>query len=81
MLEPMEPTLQVLGAADTVTGSRYLIRTEGRSVLVDCGLFQGYKALRERNRQPFPVTPSDIDAVVVNEAVKRLARLLFPMTD
>jgi metallo-beta-lactamase family protein len=68
MLATMEPTLQVLGAADTVTGSRYLLRTEGRALLIDCGLFQGYKALRERNRAPFPVAPSEVDAVMVTHA-------------
>lgn len=63
-----EPTLQFLGAADTVTGSRFLV-TSGRSrVLVDCGLFQGYKVLRDRNRAPFPVPPSSIDAVVLTHA-------------
>lgn len=68
MLGAMEPTLQVLGAADTVTGSRYLLRAEGRNVLIDCGLFQGYKSLRERNRRPFPIAPDDIDAVILTHA-------------
>lgn len=63
-----ETTLSFLGAADTVTGSRYLARTESSSVLVDCGLFQGYKVLRERNRAQFPVPPSSIDAVVLSHA-------------
>jgi metallo-beta-lactamase family protein len=41
---PKSPaTLQFLGAADTVTGSRYLVRIGDRRILVDCGLFQGYK--------------------------------------
>lgn len=62
------PTLQFLGAADTVTGSRYLVRSEGRRVLVDCGLFQGYKVLRERNRAPLPVDPRSIDAVLLSHA-------------
>lgn len=60
--------LRFLGAADTVTGSRYLIDTGSSRVLVDCGLFQGLKVLRERNRAPFPVTPESIDAVVVSHA-------------
>ena len=42
-----DATLQFLGAAGTVTGSRYLLEVDGRRVLVDCGLFQGYKQLRE----------------------------------
>ena len=61
-------TLQFLGAAGTVTGSRYLIEAAGRRLLVDCGLFQGYKNLRERNRAPFPVPPPGIDAVVLTHA-------------
>jgi metallo-beta-lactamase family protein len=63
-----EATLTFLGAADTVTGSRYLARTRSSSVLVDCGLFQGYKVLRERNRARFPVPPASIDAVVLSHA-------------
>jgi len=61
-------TLRFLGATDTVTGSRYLVETQGQRILVDCGLFQGYKQLRERNRTRFPVEPADIDAVVVTHA-------------
>lgn len=61
-------TLQFLGAAGTVTGSRYLLESGGRRVLVDCGLFQGYKQLRERNWAPFPVDPGSIDAVVLTHA-------------
>ncbi|GAA4142524.1 MBL fold metallo-hydrolase RNA specificity domain-containing protein [Leifsonia shinshuensis] len=64
----MTATLRFLGATDTVTGSRYLVESQGRRVLVDCGLFQGYKVLRERNWRPFPVEPSSIDAVVVTHA-------------
>lgn len=60
--------IQFLGAAGTVTGSRHLIETGGRRVLVDCGLFQGLKELRERNRAPFPVDPASIDAVVLTHA-------------
>ena len=61
-------TLQFFGAADTVTGSRYLITVGGRRILVDCGLFQGFKVLRDRNRTPFPVPPGSIDAVVLSHA-------------
>ena len=53
-------SLQFLGAAGTVTGSRYLLETNGRRVLIDCGLFQGYKQLRDRNRAAFPVPPETI---------------------
>ena len=62
------PTLQFLGAAGTVTGSRYLIESEGQRILVDCGLFQGYKLLRERNRAAFPVRPETIDKVLLTHA-------------
>ena len=64
----MSSTLTFLGATDTVTGSRYLIETRNTRVLVDCGLFQGYKTLRERNWARFPVEPASIDAVVVTHA-------------
>lgn len=60
--------IHFLGAADTVTGSRYLIEAGGRRVLVDCGLFQGPKKLRARNRAAFPVEPASIDAVVLTHA-------------
>lgn len=62
------PTLRFLGATGTVTGSRFLLRTERARVLVDCGLFQGVKALRERNWEPFPEEPAAIDAVVLSHA-------------
>ena len=60
--------LQFLGANGTVTGSRYLVHAGGRRILVDCGLFQGYKPLRLRNWAPFPVDPASIDAVVLTHA-------------
>lgn len=57
-----------LGGTGTVTGSKYLVTAGGRTVLVDCGLFQGLKQLRLRNREPFPVAPGSIDAVVLTHA-------------
>ncbi|WP_369045635.1 MBL fold metallo-hydrolase RNA specificity domain-containing protein [Sinomonas sp. P10A9] len=60
--------LSFFGATDTVTGSRYLVEHGDKRVLVDCGLFQGYKKLRERNRAPLPVPPESIDAVVLTHA-------------
>lgn len=60
--------LSFLGAAGTVTGSRNLLQSGGQKILVDCGLFQGYKKLRLRNWKPFPVEPARIDAVVLTHA-------------
>lgn len=57
-----------LGAARTVTGSKYLLDTGGARVLVDCGLFQGLKELRLRNWAPFPLDPSALDVVVLTHA-------------
>lgn len=61
-------TLSFLGAARTVTGSKYLLQTGHTRILVDCGMFQGLKSLRERNWEPFPVPPASIDAVVLTHA-------------
>jgi len=65
---PRVPVLSFLGAAGTVTGSRFLIDTERARVLVDAGLFQGLKELRLRNWDAFPVDPTSIDAVVVTHS-------------
>jgi metallo-beta-lactamase family protein len=61
-------TLQFLGAARTVTGSKHLLEAGSVRVLVDCGLFQGLKSLRERNWEPFPVPAASIDVVVLTHA-------------
>ena len=60
--------LAFLGAAGTVTGSRTLVEHAGARYLVDCGLFQGLKALRQRNWEPFPVAPDSIEAVILTHA-------------
>lgn len=60
--------LTFLGAAGTVTGSKYLVEASGTRILVDCGLFQGLKALRERNWRQLPLDASTIDAVVLTHA-------------
>lgn len=57
-----------LGAVGTVTGSKYLVEAGGARVLVDCGLFQGWKTLRLRNWQPLPLDAAGIDAVVLTHA-------------
>jgi metallo-beta-lactamase family protein len=61
-------TITFLGAAGTVTGSKHLLRVGGKQVLLDCGLFQGVKALRLRNWASPPVDPSSLDAVVLSHA-------------
>jgi metallo-beta-lactamase family protein len=61
-------TLSFLGAAETVTGSRYLLESERSRVLVDCGLFQGYKKLRQRNWAEPGFEPSSLNAIVLTHA-------------
>ena len=65
---PTAATLNFLGATGTVTGSRYLVEIQGQRVLVDCGLFQGYKKLRERNWAAPGFEAASIDAVVLTHA-------------
>ncbi len=60
--------LQFLGAAGTVTGSKTLVTSADVSVLVDCGMFQGFKHLRRRNWEALEVPPAEIDAVVLTHA-------------
>ncbi len=60
--------LTFLGGAGTVTGSKYLLEQGDSRILVDCGLFQGFKALRLRNWAPFAISPASISAVVVTHA-------------
>lgn len=60
--------LTFLGATGTVTGSKYLVEASDRKILLDCGLFQGVKALRLRNWKPLPIDPKKIDAVVLTHA-------------
>ncbi|MGB7422109.1 MAG: MBL fold metallo-hydrolase [Comamonas sp.] len=64
----MSVQITFLGATGTVTGSKFLVRHGAQALLVDCGLFQGYKLLRERNWQPLPIAPAAIDAVVLTHA-------------
>jgi metallo-beta-lactamase family protein len=60
--------LTFLGGAATVTGSKILIETNEKRVLVDCGLFQGLKELRLKNWSPFPLDPSTIDVLILTHA-------------
>lgn len=62
------PALSFLGGTRTVTGSRFLVEADDQRILLDCGLFQGLKRLRERNWQAFPVDPASIDTVIVSHA-------------
>lgn len=60
--------LTFLGATGTVTGSKYLLNTGTKRILVDCGLFQGLKQLRLKNWEKLPIKPNEIDAVVLTHA-------------
>lgn len=60
--------IQFLGGVQTVTGSKYLIKTNKTNILVDCGLFQGYKDLRLRNWASLPIDPKTIDYVLLTHA-------------
>jgi len=60
--------LTFLGATGTVTGSRYLLEAGGKKILIDCGLFQGLKELRQRNWEPFYLDPAELDAIILTHA-------------
>jgi metallo-beta-lactamase family protein len=57
-----------LGATGTVTGSKYLLEAAGKRLLIDCGLFQGFKQLRLRNWASPPISATSLDAVVLTHA-------------
>jgi metallo-beta-lactamase family protein len=61
-------TLQFIGATGTVTGSKYLLTVGNNHILIDCGLYQGPRKLRERNHLPLPIPTPRIDAVVLTHA-------------
>ena len=64
----MTLNLSFLGAAGTVTGSKYLVENGSGRILVDCGLFQGFKPLRLKNWNRFPVDPGSLAAVILTHA-------------
>lgn len=68
MADERKVSIQFLGAAGTVTGSKHLVKTPEGDVLVDCGLFQGLKALRARNRELLPVDVAGIQSVLLTHA-------------
>src|SRR5690349_316628 len=60
--------LTFLGAAGTVTGSKYLVEAAGKKLLLDCGIFQGSPELSSRNFKPLSVDPQTIDFCVLTHA-------------
>ncbi|MGD1894453.1 MAG: MBL fold metallo-hydrolase RNA specificity domain-containing protein [Cyclobacteriaceae bacterium] len=64
----MNVSIQFLGAAQSVTGSKHLLHFDDFQVLMDCGLFQGLKKLRQRNWDPFPMDVSEVEALVISHA-------------
>src|ERR1700689_3615957 len=60
--------LTFLGAAGTVTGSKYLVEAAGQRLLLDCGIFQGSPQLSDRNYEPLPIDPATIGFVVLTHA-------------
>ncbi len=64
----MNVRLKFLGAAQSVTGSKYLLELDKKKILIDCGLFQGKKELRLRNWESLPVDPASIHTVIITHA-------------
>ncbi|HEV2386218.1 MAG TPA: MBL fold metallo-hydrolase [Candidatus Acidoferrales bacterium] len=62
------PKLTFLGAAGCVTGSKHLVEANGKRLLVDCGLFQGTRELKQHNWDPLPIPPASIDWVILTHA-------------
>lgn len=65
MLNTNRFSLRFLGAAETVTGSKFLLSANGMNIMIDCGLFQGLKQLRELNWKKLPVDASKVDLVIL----------------
>lgn len=64
----MTVEIQFLGASGTVTGSKYLVKTKNRQILVDAGMFQGQRSWREKNWEDMPFAPNEIDAVLITHS-------------
>lgn len=64
----MATQINILGAAGSVTGSRFLFEHDEKKYLIDCGLFQGKRSLKELNWKPFPISPNEIDGVFITHA-------------
>jgi metallo-beta-lactamase family protein len=64
----MTVSIRFLGGTGTVTGSKYLVSHSGTALMIDCGLFQGFKQLRLRNWAPIAVTPDKVVAIVLTHA-------------
>src|SRR5258708_34164889 len=67
--------LTFLGAAGSVTGSKYLVEAAGKRLLVDCGIFQGSQELQDRNYKPLPADPKTIDYLVLTHAIVNRLRI------
>ena len=61
-------SIQFLGAAATVTGSKHLLKTPEKKILIDCGLFQGIKSIRKRNWEAIGVPVKDINLIILTHA-------------
>lgn len=64
-METKKNYIQFLGAAGTVTGSKYLIKIDRFHLMIDCGMFQGLRDLRRRNWADFPFPPENINAIIL----------------
>lgn len=63
-----KPTIEFLGAAETVTGSRFLVTYNDLKILVDCGMFQGEPEIASHNDEKFPVAAESIHALLLTHA-------------
>jgi metallo-beta-lactamase family protein len=61
-------TITFLGGVGTVTGSKILFQHNALTILIDCGLFQGKKEITQKNQDPFPMDPNDIDVIIITHA-------------